>query len=328
MNDKEKLGVNEVVSKNFFKYLKEKGISQAQYAKDNILSQATISNWKNGNGTMSSEHIKQAADYFGITVNDLFYDDNAKKKIEVLADKKYHPIMAQQTIETKLLNQEFNKPFYSIFNILITYLFFIVSAFILVNYSIWWSLIILFAFLSIPIYFNKQFGEKKTFVINYLDDIYYCNKDADKLSKKRTFITCFLILLLHIISFISVLWSYSKAGAEKNLIIIIFVLIIISFVSSLLGLLEYIGKYPKKMYHYNFELYKVGITTICTSVTLFGFAILLFNFNFLNHILLFIPLILMVVLSFFNFYYICSNYKTYSLVYEDGHNNVEQLFKK
>ena len=100
----------EIIHKNFFSYLKERGITQAKYAEDNALNKTILSKWKNNTSKMSPEQIFQAAQYLEITVNDLCYSSEEKKKIEVLKDKKYDPILAQQQINIKLLNREFKKP--------------------------------------------------------------------------------------------------------------------------------------------------------------------------------------------------------------------------
>ncbi len=71
-NDEEKDRMK-IIHKNFFSYLKERGITQSKYAKDNILDKSTLSRWKNNTSKMSPKQIFQAAEYLGITVNDLCY---------------------------------------------------------------------------------------------------------------------------------------------------------------------------------------------------------------------------------------------------------------
>jgi hypothetical protein len=206
-------------------------------------------------------------------------------------------------------------------------MFFISISIVLVRYSIWWSLLILPSFISKYLYLDKQFGEKKTYIINYLDDVYY-SCDASKLSRKRSFIFYIASLIMHILVFLSTLYSFSKSSEEKYLLVVIFLLILISAGIGILGLLDYIGKYKNKMYHYEFDLYKRGITLVCSSLTLFGFAITLINFDILNHIFLIVLLLIMCILSFIHLHFVCVNYKTYVLVYEDENGKIEQLFKK
>ena len=89
---------------NFFKYLEKMNITQKKYEIENELPASTLSKWKKGILNPSAEQIKQAADFFKITVNDLVYSDEEKKQIEVLADKSYDPIVAQQLLDFRIFN--------------------------------------------------------------------------------------------------------------------------------------------------------------------------------------------------------------------------------
>lgn len=323
----EETGVNKIISENFFKQLSKKGVSQSQYAKEHFLNPATISNWKSGNGVMSAEQIMEAANYFDITVNDLFYDDETKKKMEVLSNKNYHPIMAQQTIETRLLNYNFNNPFKSLATIFSTFIVLIFFSFILVKQSPYWSLIILTAFFSVYWFYTFEFGENKTFIINYLDDIYYHN-DNKKLSRKKNIVLQSIILMLHIILMIGLILSYSVANIEKELILIIILLLIISFVLVLLSSFIMFSKYRNKMYDTEFEHHKYSILTMCCSITLLGFTTSLVSFGMAKHWVTFVISLIMVVLSILNYYFVCINYRNYSLVYENDRGEIERLFEK
>lgn len=323
---KEELNINQIIAKNFFIYLDKKGISQRQYAKDNFLNAATISNWKNGTGAMSAEHIKQAADYFEITVNDLYYDKDEKKKIEILSDKNYHPSMAQQTVETRLLNESFNKPFGSMVTVFTVFAVFIAFSFLLVKKSVYWSLMIIPPFISVYLFYENDFGYKKTFIVNYLDDIYYYNENADKISKKVNILINSLILVLHILGLMSLLYSYKVSSGEEKLIVIIFAMLISSFIIFFVSMFSMCFKYKKKMYETEFSFHLISVILMTVSIALLGFSITLLNFGFIKHILFFIATVLITILSIINYYIICVNYRGYSLVYENEKKEIEKLF--
>ncbi len=99
-----------IIHGNFFYYLEDRGITQKKYASEKHMDKSILSRWKNNTGKMSSEQLFEAAEFLGVTVNDLCYSLEEKKKIEVLKDKKYDPILAQQQIKIKLLKREFQKP--------------------------------------------------------------------------------------------------------------------------------------------------------------------------------------------------------------------------
>ncbi|GEM_PF-5457051 len=99
------------VVSNFFDYLIRKRITQKNYAQDNNIDESTLSKWKNGSSSPTLDQVKQAAKYFDITVNDLVYTVQEKKKLEVFKDKSYDPIVAQQSVKIKQYGNFFKKPF-------------------------------------------------------------------------------------------------------------------------------------------------------------------------------------------------------------------------
>src|SRR5690554_10491 len=86
-----------IIHRNFFLNLNNRKISFSKYAEDNLVDRTLGSHWKSGKSKMTVDQIYQAAVYFKITVNDLYYSDKEKKKIAVLSNSSYDPIIAQQT---------------------------------------------------------------------------------------------------------------------------------------------------------------------------------------------------------------------------------------
>ena len=189
-------------------------------------------------------------------------------------------------------------------------------------------LIILAGFISLYLYYVNDFGEKKTFIINYLDDIYYYNENAKKISRKRNIIFHSILLLLHFVLFLGLGWSYSVATIEIDLIFIIVLMLMASFVVNFFTFLGMLVKYKTQMYDTEFEHHKLSVVTMSCSIALFGFVISLVSFSFINHIFSFIVSIIMVLCSILNYYFVCSNYSKYNLVYEDETGKIERLFKK
>lgn len=54
----------------FEKLLKEKGITPYRVSMDTGISQATLSDWKNGKSKPKADKLKILADYFGVSIED------------------------------------------------------------------------------------------------------------------------------------------------------------------------------------------------------------------------------------------------------------------
>lgn len=79
-----------VISQNLIKYRKAAGLTQAELAEKINYSDKAVSKWERGDGTPDAMVLKQLAEIFGVTVDDLMNEspDNepvkAKRKIKLL----------------------------------------------------------------------------------------------------------------------------------------------------------------------------------------------------------------------------------------------------
>ena len=79
---------HEIVAENFFIFLNESGKKMKDYALENNIDRTTLSKQKKGVTSMTVDQIKEAAIYFGKTVNDFYYSEEEKKSLKILADAK------------------------------------------------------------------------------------------------------------------------------------------------------------------------------------------------------------------------------------------------
>lgn len=52
----------------FEKLLKEKGVTSYRVSKDTGISQATLSDWKNGKSKPKADKLKTLSEYFGVSI--------------------------------------------------------------------------------------------------------------------------------------------------------------------------------------------------------------------------------------------------------------------
>ena len=72
--------IKSVIRTNLIKYRKEAGLTQAQLAEKLGYSDKTISKWEREEGVPDIYILKQIADLYGVTVNDLIGQSTPKKK--------------------------------------------------------------------------------------------------------------------------------------------------------------------------------------------------------------------------------------------------------
>jgi transcriptional regulator with XRE-family HTH domain len=169
-----KKNARQIINENFFGLLKERKISLKEYAKENGLDPSTISKWKSGNSSMNTEELRRAADFLNVTVNDLTYSNEEKKKIDVLSQRDYKPIFAQQSKTIHYLSDLFNKPMQAIIKQLFLFFAFGILCSSIIRFSSYWALLMIAPCLLLyPCFYQQGIGTKKIYIINYLDDIYY-----------------------------------------------------------------------------------------------------------------------------------------------------------
>lgn len=316
-----------IIHKNFFSYLKERGITQVKYAADNTLDKSTLSRWKNNTGKMSPEQIFQAAEYLGITVNDLCYSFEEKKKIEVLKDKKYDPILAQQQIKVKLLNREFKKPIRVFGRTLFYAIFISVIVFFIVQFSGLWSLLLLSIPLIGSIYFKMDFAQEKIFLINYLDDVYY------KIDKRNNQYKKWYYLLLGLSFFLMILFIllFAQFHADNENLTILFACVIIFLIIygiiNLLSILSTnISSFKEKIYDWEIEGYTWSLAKLYFSFCLLssGISLLVLDFKHTWYFTLLTSIIF--IIEIIEFYIVSKKYSEYKLVYSEYEKDERLLF--
>lgn len=90
----------EIIHKNFDKYLKKNNLNQKEYADKVNISSSTVSKWITNNGAkMTAEDIYTASKIFNININHLYYTEREIGQIELEKDPNYEKVLAQKSKE-------------------------------------------------------------------------------------------------------------------------------------------------------------------------------------------------------------------------------------
>ncbi len=168
---------NDTIVNNFFIYLNKAKVNQLKYENDNNLPKGTLSKWKAKKVNIGIEQMYQAAQYFGVTPNDLFYSNEEKIEISNLVTDDYKPIEASKLQDVKVVFPTIKQSYkhicyFIILSIVILFALPLISINLLLIYPI--VMIVVSLLFSLNIYL---FSPKKTFSVNYLDDIGFILKD-------------------------------------------------------------------------------------------------------------------------------------------------------
>ena len=327
-NDKNRISNNEVVINNFFIYLKKKKITQKKYASDNHMDQSLLSKWKNGDSSLTLEHAIEAAKYFKITVNDLVYTENEKKHLEVLADKSYNPIIAKQSIKVKLYDDIFKKPIKVLIACLLFFSILVFMTLMLQNNSPYYSL---FIPLGIPIIMwviHVNSFREKTYIINYLDDIFYHrNESTNKFYVFSMIIR--VISILTILYYTTLLANFESATNTQKALLITFVFLLMILVfSSLVAIMDLPKKFKLKIHDNDIAGYNSSKLFLFVHISIFSIAILLSIYNFHEYMLFFFVSTVILILNAFDFIKVSFEYSKYVLMYQETDKNARELFSK
>ena len=317
------------MNNNFFKYLKKSGVTQHKYALDNDLPESTISKWRKGiDAHMNEEHIYQAAKYFNISVNMLYYTEQELKELSVKDDVLYDPVMAQQHIKVKLLSKSFKNPK----NVVLTSTVFaavlaVIIFFVIRKNNEFWSLIALGIPFAAYYSFKEEFGIDKTYSINYLDDVYYKIDNENNQYYKiidliHTFLSLWSIVLI-------VILLPFKSMPDKELSVRV-LLLICSLIYLIISIGTYIlrqKKLKKEIYDDELGSYCAAVVNYYSSITLSTLLVSLMSVNFIKYWYYLLFIILLPVASYIEFMLVSKKYSEYKLVYyNQKEEQIRELF--
>lgn len=318
----------QIISDNIVYYIKKNNMKQVDFYTSLNINKQDFSKKKNNKGSsFSTDEIYIAAKTLNVTVNDLYYSEEEKKEISVLKEEKYNPIMAQKQIEIKHLNSSFKDPI-SVLSVVIglTIILSIVNYF-LVKESSFWILTSLF----IPVFalydFKSSFGVEKTYMINYLDDVYYKSKNEKNKHYDACFIMHLLAILLICICLILILFDKFYIDYFPDYLILFIIVGFIIMIISTVTLIFYSEKkMKKKIYQYEIKGYTSKLVNVVAIAvfTVFGIALINLNINKCWYIALMTIFALM--LSIVEFVLTSKKYSEYTLVYQKYGEDEVELF--
>jgi len=320
--EKKRISAHKAFNDNLKEYLKSEKIKQYQLAEKIGVDKTTITKWKKDT-VPHIDIVKKIAEYLDVTINDLLYGEEEKKKIRYLSDKIDKKILAQQSIEVKHYGRVFQMPLLPIIStIFICALVYLLSVVIPVSV---FQFLITFSGIPLTFYFmNKTFTLKKIYIINYLDDVYY-ERESEKFKLNWLSIIAnvsYVILGLFAIMIINEISDSGEVIQAVSIAILIWLLALFS--NAVILFANFKLKFNKEIYDNEIGLYNASRMKISLSMTYLAFILLIRNLmvsNFWNF--LYLGLMLLAI-SIIDFFIISLEFSKYKLVYkEDGLDSVE-----
>ena len=319
---------NEIIAKNFFTYLNKAKITQKKYCQDNHLEPSTLSKWKKGSINMNSDNIYQAADYFKITINDLYYTEYEKKKISVLSDIiDYDSIQTQKLIRIKqglpVIKLHFSVTFILL---LLAIIFFLIDGQLIKIKNSACLLFFLFVILIATLFIVKLTTVKHTLIINYLEDIFYKIERPDNQYRKTNIIIKSIDICLLII-YIFLLIIDSKSDINNDYFMFYWLFLSVYILFNLSFYIYTPKKFKKEIYDFEMNHYWIAFFTFVTSLIIASTClILIFIVHKLKWYMIIVPII-DVISKAIVYIFVSKKFGEYNLVIMEKNNNVRKLFK-
>lgn len=314
----------EIIHHNFEKYLKLRKMTQKSYAEKANVGKSTVSKWITNTGSnMSAEDIYQASLIFQINISDLYLTDIEKGQSRLIKQDDYKKIVAQKSkiiIMFAPTLRNYNVTLFSV-SLIVLILSVIVQGFKLFEtpYILLFSLPIV-AFNLI----NKTNKINETFIINYIDEIYYRANEEQSLFYILRKIYA-LIPILSIILFIYTINKYDHLTNENLFVFYVLTILIFFFVS----LFAYFGsrnKNVKEVYDYEIQELSSKVLTILVFLVIVSINfILIINYQTSLLITIFKVLVLCFLITDYILAY--KWFKTLEAVYESD-TETTKLYEK
>lgn len=316
----------EIIQENFFSYLKLKGITMSAYAHANDLDRTLLSKWKSGVSNMSPEHIYQAASYFSISVNDLYYTKKELLRISAV-ENKFEPQIPQKIKLFLNYKPFFKKPFVLIALLLIIAVTLTFIADILKLKSEYFMVLVLSTMIISLFIVMRYLRKKEQFIINYTDDIYYQAKLEAPVSVKMYIYSRITMFILMIILLVFNLLSLSQLDESLFHIIGLYIVILMFYMMVLIVSIVHLP-FRFKTIRYDNQLEGYDLSFLLISLGSFQLVYFLFTLliNTINIATLILSCILYII-NIIDFINISKYYNKYDIIFDAYGNPPQKLYQ-
>jgi transcriptional regulator with XRE-family HTH domain len=316
----------EIIQENFFSYLKLKGITMSAYAHANDLDRTLLSKWKSGVSNMSPEHIYQAASYFSISVNDLYYTKKELLRISAV-ENKFEPQIPQKIKLFLNYKPFFKKPFVLIALLLIIAVTLTFIADILKLRSEYFMVLVLSTMIISVFIVMRYLRKKEQFIINYTDDIYYQAKLEEPVSVKMHIYSRITMFILMIMLLVFNLLSLSQLDESLFQIIGLYIVILMFYMMVLIVSIVHLP-FRFKTIRYDNQLEGYDLSFLLISLGSFQLVYFLFTLliNTINIATLILSCILYII-NIIDFINISKYYNKYDIIFDAYGNPPQKLYK-
>lgn len=316
----------EIIQENFFSYLKLKGITMSAYAQANDLDRTLLSKWKSGVSNMSPEHIYQAASYFSISVNDLYYTKKELLRISAV-ENKFEPQIPQKIKLFLNYKPFFKKPFVLIALLLIISVTLTFIADILKLKSEYFMVLVLSTMIISLFIVMRYLRKKEQFIINYTDDIYYQAKLEEPVSVKMHIYSRITMFILMIMLLVFNLLSLSQLDESLFHIIGLYIVILMFYMMVLIVSIVHLP-FRFKTIRYDNQLEGYDLSFLLISLGSFQLVYFLFTLliNTINIATLILSCILYII-NIIDFINISKYYNKYDIIFDAYGNPPQKLYQ-
>lgn len=318
----------EIISANIDNLIDERNMTPAEFQEKMWMSKQDYYKKKSVNGSSyNEEDIMKAAKVLDVTINDIYYDKEEKKSVEVLKIRKYDPIMAQQQVKIKLLNPSFERPSEILSQVIGITIVLMVIIYFISKFSAFYSLMSLFIPMFIAYDMKSSFGIEKTYIINYLDDIYYEIKDEN--NNKLNILQLLRVCSISIIFIPCFILTFTGVNNESISSMAIYsISTLITMVIGIVCLFIFIPKkFKKKIYQNEIKGYYASLVYLIAISITNVFATNLFSIN-KNYWYITMSAIISMIIASIEFAITSKKYNEYKLMYEEYNQKKRELFPK
>ena len=317
--------ITKPVIQNLIRYMNEKSITQKQLAKVLDVDPSTVSKWINEITDMPLESIKKTADYFELTVNDFVYSLAEREEIVDFKDNAHRPIIAQKTVDLMLIDKAFRQSKSIIFVSVIIYTFLGMITIGLLHNSEYYGLLVILGIFMVLKSFKNHFYIDKTYIISYLDDIYY-TRDNVKNPHFAYSIVIRVFSLSSIFYFITIFqWIDSVDKEVTGLFIgVTFGLIMLLF-SLIMSLAIISRKFKKNIYYDEIDGFKNASLFLHIHFLISTYFLLLAIYDYKKFWLMLLISLILIGLAYLDFHYSSKDHSKYYLVYKESDKEPQLL---
>lgn len=317
---------HEVIIQNVLHLLEEKKIKQIELATFLNIDSSTISRWKKSETKINVDQLKAIADFFDVSVEQLIRTEKERIALHQPSKEGEKPYIPQQIIQFRVFDLVFENPYMVLFILIGFAIFNVVYAFSIQGHDV--NLMYFIMASPVAAYFTTSYFliTKKTYIINYLDDIFYRMEDVKNPYFFHTIFLTAIGMVGYFIYLLIIVRHLQRLDMNQDIYALLVLALLLGFIFSVPLFFSNRKKFKQEIYHHELDHYKDHLKLLMISLFQLSFLFIYELLGVPTNVTLWALGSFIFIINSAAFYLVSKALSRYKLIYEEHGRGRHEMY--